>query len=90
MIDAAKPFVLDARRKDEFAEGHIPGATNFVHVRLLSRLDSVPKDRPILVHCRSGARSARACSLLQKHGYDATNLAGGMLAWEKAGAPVQR
>lgn len=90
MIDAAKPFVLDARRKDEFAEGHIPGATNFVHVRLLSRLDSVPKDRPILVHCRSGARSARACSLLQKHGYNATNLAGGMLAWEKAGAPVQR
>ena len=90
MIGAAKPFVLDARRKDEFVQGHIPGATNFVHTRLLSRLAEVPKDRPVLVNCRSGARSARACSLLQKHGYNATNLAGGMLAWEKAGAPVQR
>lgn len=37
-----------------------------------------------LVSCRSGARSARACSLLQRHGYDVTSLAGGMLAWDEA------
>jgi rhodanese-related sulfurtransferase len=42
------------------------------------------------VNCRSGARSARACSLLQKHGYRVTNLAGGMLAWYEAKAPVNR
>jgi YfiH family protein len=50
---------------------------------VLSRLAEVPKDRPILVHCRSGARSARACSLLAKHGHEVTNLAGGFLAWER-------
>jgi hydroxyacylglutathione hydrolase len=90
MIDTAKPFVLDVRRAAEFKEGHIEGATNIAHTRLLSRLAEVPKDRHILVNCRSGARSARACSLLLKHGYHCTNLAGGMLAWEQGRELVQR
>ena len=90
MIDTAAPFVLDVRRAAEFAEGHIAGATNIAHTRLLAHLDRVPKDRHILVNCRSGARSARACSLLMKHGYQCTNLAGGMLAWEKGRELVQR
>jgi hydroxyacylglutathione hydrolase len=77
-----RPFVLDARRKVEYAEAHLEGAYNIAHTRLLGRLPEVPKDRPVLVHCRSGARSARACSLLQKYGYRVTNLAGGMLAWQ--------
>jgi hydroxyacylglutathione hydrolase len=89
LLDTTKPFVLDVRRKTEFAEGHIAGATNIAHTRLLSRLAEVPKDRPILVNCRSGARSARTCSLLQRHGYEVTNLAGGMLAWEAAKVPVE-
>ena len=88
MIETKRPFVLDARRQTEFVEGHIEGASNISHTRLLARLKEVPRDRPILVNCRSGGRSARACSLLQKHGYDATNLAGGYLAWEKAAAPA--
>lgn len=90
LLDTTKPFVLDVRRKTEFAEGHIAGATNIAHTRLLSRLAEVPKDRPILVNCRSGARSARACSLLQRHGYQVTNLAGGMLAWDSAKVPIER
>lgn len=91
LVDSPRrPFVLDARRKAEFVEGHMPGAHNIAHTRLLSRLSEVPVDRPVLVHCRSGARSARACSLLQKHGYDVTNLAGGILAWEKSQAVLQR
>ncbi|MFN0010011.1 MAG: MBL fold metallo-hydrolase [Phycisphaerales bacterium] len=90
MIDTAAPYLLDARRSAEVTEGHIPGAANIAHTRLLSRLADVPKDRHILVNCRSGVRSGRACSLLQKHGYRVTNLAGGFLAWEKANAPVDR
>lgn len=84
MLDSVKPFVLDVRRQAEFREGHIAGATNIAHTRLLSRLGEVPKDRPILVNCRSGARSARACSLLERNGYRCTALAGGMLAWEQS------
>lgn len=84
------PFILDARRKVEFAEGHIPGAANIAHTRLLANMAGVPKDRPVVVNCQSGGRSARACSLLQKHGYTVANLAGGFSAWAKAGGPVQK
>jgi len=82
-------FVLDVRRAAEFAEGHIASAHNISHTRLLSRLSEVPRDRPILVNCRSGARSARACALLQKNGFtDVSNLASGYLAWEKETQPA--
>jgi hydroxyacylglutathione hydrolase len=83
LLDTGKPFVLDVRRAAEFKEGHIAGALNIAHTRLLSHLAEIPRNRHILVNCRSGARSARACSLLQKHGFECTNLAGGMLAWEQ-------
>lgn len=75
--------VLDVRRMTEFAEGHIAGATNIAHTRLASRLAEVPKGKPLLVNCRSGFRSARACALLQRRGYDVTNLRGGILAWQQ-------
>jgi hydroxyacylglutathione hydrolase len=90
MLSTSNPFVLDARRKVEFAGGHIPGATNIAHTRLLTRIAEVPKNRPILVNCQGGTRSARACSLLQKHGYQVTNLAGGFLAWERSKVMVER
>lgn len=89
LLESEQPFVLDVRRAAEFRQGHIAGAVNIAHTRLLSRLSEVPRDRHILVNCRSGARSARACSLLQKHGYHCTNLAGGMLAWEQANVLVE-
>lgn len=83
-------FVLDVRRASEYEAGHINGTHNIAHTRLLERLDEVPKDRPILVHCQSGVRSALATALLQRHGYDATNIAGGFGAWVKAGGEVMR
>ncbi len=83
-IQAGEVHVLDVRRASEFAEGHIDTAANVAHTRLLSRLDEVPRDKPLLVVCRSGNRSARAASLLQRRGYRALNLEGGMLAWKAA------
>lgn len=62
--------VLDVRKKTEFDEGHIEGAINIAHTRLLPRMDEVPSDKKIYVHCQSGARSAVAAALLQKNGYD--------------------
>jgi hydroxyacylglutathione hydrolase len=81
MLNTRKPLVLDARRRGEFADGHIPHAVNIAHTRLRARLAEVSKDRPILVYCSTGTRSARACSLLQRYGYEVMNLAGGMRAW---------
>jgi len=48
---------------------------------LPARLGEVPADRPVVVYCRSGARSARAAAYLASAGYRAANLAGGVLAW---------
>ncbi|MSR42039.1 MAG: MBL fold metallo-hydrolase [Phycisphaerales bacterium] len=84
MLDTQAPFVLDVRRATEFATGHITGAVNISHTRLLNHLDELPTDRTILVNCHSGGRSSRACALLQRNGFDACNLAGGMLAWKQS------
>jgi len=81
--------VLDVRRATEHAEGHIPGSTNIAHTRLMGRLDEVPNDTELLVHCRSGERSARATAFLQRAGYRVVNLRGGFLAWERAAATVE-
>lgn len=89
-IDAGEVFVLDVRRADEFREGRLPRGVNVAYPRLPANIEQLPpKDRPILVNCRSGGRSSRACAYLQRLGYDATNLAGGFLAWEKEGGSVE-
>lgn len=89
---AAAPttYLLDVRRASEFAEGHLPGAANVAHTRLRDRLADLPRSRHILVNCRSGGRSARACALLQRAGFEVTNLGGGMLAWEESRGAVER
>ncbi|HZW11027.1 MAG TPA: rhodanese-like domain-containing protein [Phycisphaerales bacterium] len=82
------PFVLDARNEHEHAEGGIEGAMNIAHTRLAPRIGELPKARPIVCHCRSGVRSGAATAYLRREGYDVTNLAGGFLAWERAGGEV--
>lgn len=82
--------LLDVRRADECAAGRINGAKQIAHMRLRAHLDELPRDRHIFVHCRSGARSARATALLERHGFRATNLAGGYLAWERRAAAAAR
>lgn len=83
-------LILDVRRADEFEAGHLPGALNVAHTRLLARLHEVPKDRPVWVHCRTSNRSAYAAAFLQKYGYDVTMLSGGYAAWSEAGGEVVR
>lgn len=84
-------FVLDVRKAVEFKEGRIPGSANAVHVRLPQLLQVVPRDKEIIVTCRSGARSARALAYLKRAGYtNVTNLQGGFIAWEQAGGPIDR
>lgn len=90
MIEGGRARVLDVRRAAEFAEGHIAGAINIAHTRLAARLKEVPRGGSLLVNCRSGARSARACGLLRRAGYDAINLKGGILAWDEARAASPR
>ncbi len=79
----AGAFLLDVRRAAELAErGYIPGSHNIAYERLLARVGEIPKDRPVVVHCRSGTRSGYAAGLLDRMGYAVTNVAGGYEAWK--------
>src|SRR5919206_2986865 len=82
-------FVLDVRQPDEFAEAHVPGAVLIPLNELAARQDELPTDRPLLVICANGPRSARAVESLRAAGYDATNVVGGTIAWIDADFPVE-
>jgi adenylyltransferase/sulfurtransferase len=78
-------LLLDVREPDETAAGVIPGSTLMPLSTLSQKLESLPKDEPIYVYCRSGARSAKTTVLLRSIGYDkAYSLAGGYMAWRSA------
>jgi hydroxyacylglutathione hydrolase len=84
-------FVLDVRTPEEYAEGHVPGAVNVPHDQLASRLAEVPKDKDVVVYCRSGRRSALATDVLAANGYTrVSHLEGDMQAWLARGRPVEK
>jgi molybdopterin/thiamine biosynthesis adenylyltransferase/rhodanese-related sulfurtransferase len=89
---AEPPFLVDVRRRDEWDEGHIPGATHIPRGSLESRIEKAApdRDRPILVYCSAGERSAFAARTLGEMGYeDVTSLAGGFTDWKRNGFPTQ-
>lgn len=82
--------VLDVRGAAEWQEGHIPGAVHVPLGYLSDRLDEIPRDRTIAVHCQAGMRSAIAASVLERAGRsDVVNLVGGFEAWTAAGLPTR-
>jgi hydroxyacylglutathione hydrolase len=80
--------VLDVRGASEHAAGALQGSLHIAYTRLATRLRELPRDRPILVHCALGGRSAAATALLEREGFNATNVAGGFEGWRKAGVPT--
>jgi molybdopterin/thiamine biosynthesis adenylyltransferase/rhodanese-related sulfurtransferase len=87
-----EPVFLDVRERDEWDEGHIPGALHAPRDNLESRVEGlVPdKERTVVVYCASGSRSAFATRALDELGYaDVRNLAGGFVDWKRNGFPVQ-
>ncbi len=88
---APRVQVLDVREPEEFAHGlgHIEGALLVPLGQLDARLAELPRGRPIVTVCRSGARSARAAAMLGKAGFaEVANLRGGMLRWRAEGGAV--
>jgi NADPH-dependent 2,4-dienoyl-CoA reductase/sulfur reductase-like enzyme/rhodanese-related sulfurtransferase len=73
-------FLLDVREKIELAVEHVPEAVNIPLGELRSRLDELPRDREILVVCRSGQRAYTATRCLLQNGFDASVVSGGMLS----------
>jgi phage shock protein E len=84
-------YVLDVRTPQEYAEGHVPGAVNVPQDQLASRLAEVPKDKDVVIYCRSGRRSALAADVLAANGYSRlSHLEGDMNAWIAKGRPVEK
>lgn len=75
--------LLDVRTTGEFRGGHIPGAVNIdiMGNDFMKKVTTLDKDKTYFVYCRSGSRSAQACSILTSKGYKAHNLAGGIGSW---------
>jgi rhodanese-related sulfurtransferase len=77
------PFIISARKAEDYAKGHIPGAVNIGFTALAEKdtLATIPPDRPIVVYCYTGHTGSQATALLNLLGYDATNLLFGMCSW---------
>jgi rhodanese-related sulfurtransferase len=96
-VDAASvppdAVLLDVREDYEWAAGHIDGALHVPMMQLPQRLQYDPgpvtPENPVVVVCKVGSRSAQVTAWLRHQGYDATNLAGGMVAWQAAGRPMR-
>lgn len=82
-IGAGASAVLDVRSRQEFRAGHVKGAVNIPFTQLPARVSELDPSRPLVVYCRAGNRSARACAYLCRHGFTVANLCGGY--WPYAG-----
>ncbi|WP_342599913.1 rhodanese-like domain-containing protein [Psychrobacillus sp. FSL H8-0483] len=74
--------MIDVREVDEVAEGKIPGIIHIPLGLLEFRMNELSKSESYIMVCRSGGRSGRATQFLEGHGFDVSNMTGGMLAWE--------
>lgn len=82
-------LLVDIRTPAEVAQGIIPGAKHIPMHVIPVRIDELPKDKELVLYCRSGARSYHACQYLAQQGYDkALNLRGGIIAWARHGFEI--
>src|SRR5579859_4190449 len=81
--------LIDVRQVHENQAGRISGSRLIELGELSAQAGSIDRDRPVVFYCRSGARSAMATQAFRQAGYDAHNMAGGLLDWQAAGLPLE-
>jgi rhodanese-related sulfurtransferase len=86
---AAGAQVVDVRQDYEWEAGHIDGATHIVLEALPSRAEEIDRERPVVFACRSGSRSSFATAAFREAGFEAYNLAGGLLDWVADGREIE-
>jgi rhodanese-related sulfurtransferase len=93
LINHKEALVLDVREAEEFSGGHLLNAKHIPLGKLRERVGELERQRekPLLVVCRSGQRSATACAVLGREGFaQVYNLSGGVMAWQKANLPLEK
>jgi len=87
---AAGAILIDVREPSEWAQGHTPDTRHIPLATLPKHVAALPRDRQLLVICRSGSRSRSAAKFLREQGFDARSVAGGIGVWAAHGLPVVR
>ena len=93
MLDAGNAVVIDVRRDDEWAEGHVTGAMHIPVDDVLQRIDELPQGRELLFICAAGVRSGLACEMAAAMNFEADqlfNIEDGTGAWIEKGLPSER
>lgn len=89
--DGAGPVLVDVREPSELVAARVAGAAHVPMSVFAQRFTELPKDKPLLVMCASGGRSAAVTAFLLRNGWtDVANVDGGINAWQRAGLPVTR
>jgi len=86
---AGGALLVDVRESYEWVAGHAPVAVHIPVDAIAHEMADFPRDRQIIVVCRSGRRSAAVTDRLMRSGFDAVNLDGGVVAWVQAGLPFE-
>lgn len=87
--DDGGALIIDVREPNEYSQLRAKGAVLLPLGRLNNRVKDLPRDREILMMCRTGGRSANATRFLAANGFEnVTNVDGGMVAWHNAGLPT--
>jgi hydroxyacylglutathione hydrolase len=90
MWESGGATIFDVRNAGEYRLEHIPGATQLSAGRIVHRIDAVPRDRTVVVHCASGSRASVAASALAARGYaNVVCMTGGIHEWQQRGYPLE-
>lgn len=81
LLDKKKAFLLDVREKEEFDFVNLNPDKFTTPTKLPNIIEELPKDKLIIAMCRTGSRSAMAADYLEKQGFEAANMRGGIFAW---------
>jgi rhodanese-related sulfurtransferase len=83
--------LLDIRTDGELAQGILPGAEHMPMHMIPMRMNDLPRDKDVVIYCRSGARSYHACSYMMQQGIDnVINLRGGIIGWARGGFEIRQ
>ena len=89
-LEAGEVQLIDVREDYEWDTSRIPGAVRHIPLNdLPAQAAAIDKDTPVVFQCRAGSRSLMAAQAFRASGYEAYSLAGGLLAWDDAGLPLE-
>lgn len=89
LLQRGEIVLIDVREPSEREAGHIAGSRHVALAELSAQAETISREQPVVFYCRSGARSAMATQAFNQAGWDAHNMAGGLLEWQASGLPLE-